>query len=86
MDDMMCVGDKEELNNLLVQIEEKYQWTSTMLGPGPDEARHGKFLNRKVEWTHEGLTWTGDQRLVDEILEGWQMSEARFVDTPGTKD
>ena len=86
VDDMMCVGDKDELDKFLILLKGKYKLTSTILGPGLGEQKGGKFLGRSIGWTREGLTWTGDRRLVDEMLEEWQMTEARSVDTPGVKE
>lgn len=86
VDDMMCVGDKDELDEFLTLLKSKYKLTSTILGPGPGEEKEGKFLGRSIGWTKEGLTWTGDRKLVEEMLEDWQMTEARSVDTPGVKE
>ena len=83
VDDMLCVGNKEELEEFMRNLAEIYKFTSTFLGPEKTEQQEGEFLGRKLRWGAEGLTWSGSQKLVDEMLEEWGMSEAHALDTPG---
>ena len=60
-----------------------YDLTSTFLGSGPGEEQEGKFLGRSICWRSSGLTWTGDVKLVNEVLQEWDMSTSDGLETPG---
>ena len=61
----------------------KYELTSTYVGPEGSEEQEWQFLGRTIRWDEGGLTWSGSQKLVDEMLEEWGLADARVVDTPG---
>ena len=69
VDDLMCVGPRGGLDIFLVKLKSVYDLTSTFLGPGLGEEQEGKFLGRSICWRLEGLTWTGDTKLVKAALD-----------------
>ena len=86
VDDVMAVGPKQSLNEFKDELGQKYETTAEMLGPGPGEVRHGKFLGRQIGWEKDGLTWTGDSRMALASLEEWDMTLAKPVETPGVTE
>ena len=54
-----------------------HELTSKFLGPDVGEEQHGKFLGRSICWRTDGLTWTGNVKLVKEALDEWDMREAQ---------
>ena len=45
-----------------------------------------KSLGQSIHWRTDGLTWTGNVKLVKEALDEWDMREAKEVETPGMTD
>ena len=86
VDDLMCVGPRGGLDIFLVKLKSVFDLTSTFLGPGLGEEQEGKFLGRSICWRLEGLTWTGDIKLVKGPLDEWDMCESKEADTPGMTD
>ena len=60
--------------------------TSTILGPGPGEQRHIKYLYRVLEWTERGITYEHDRKFVETILKEIGMLDCSAVSTPGVKE
>ena len=73
VDDLMCVGPRSGSDIFLAKLMSMYDFTSTFLGPGPDEEQEGKFLGRSICWRSYGLTGTGDVKLVNEALQEWDV-------------
>ena len=70
VDNLMCVGPRSGLDIFLAKLKSVYDLTSTFLDPRPGEEQEGNFLGRRICWRTEGLTWTGDVKLVKEALGG----------------
>jgi len=43
-------------------------------------------LGREVRWTDSGLEWRGSEKLVKEMLEDFELKDAKAVETPGQKE
>jgi len=86
VDDFLVTGPREELQRFRKELGVRYKLKSTMLGPGGDEVREGKFLGRTIRWTNKGLEWEGDGKLYRGLVEEWGMQECRGVVTPGVKE
>ena len=83
VDDLMCVGPRRGSDIFLAKLKCVYEFTSTFLGPDAGEELEGKFLGRSICWRTNGLTWTGNVKMVKEALDEWEMCEAKEVGTPG---
>ncbi len=86
VDDMMVTGNKGELIKFEKKLSGKYEVKSTILGPDEGETREGKFLGRTIEWKSWGLTWRGDEQIVNALIQEWDLSDGKGVDTAGMKD
>ena len=86
VDDLMCVGPRSGLDIFLEKLKVVYELTLKFLGPDAGEEQQGKFLGRSICWRTDGLTWTGNVKLVKEALDEWDMREANEVETPGMTD
>ena len=84
VDDLMCVGPRSGL--FLAKLKGVYVLTSTFFGPDSGEEEDEKFLARSICWRTDGLTWTGDVKLVKEALYERDVCEAKEVETPGMND
>ena len=79
----MCVGPRSGLDIFLAKLKCVCELTSTFLGPDAGEEQEGKFLGRSICWRTNGVTWTGNLKLVKEALDDWDTREAKEVETPG---
>ena len=83
VDDLMCVGPRSGLDTFVAKLKCVYELTSMFLGPDAGEEQEGKFLGRSICWRTNGVTWTGNLKLVKEALGEWDMCEAKEAETPG---
>ena len=50
-----------------------------------NEKKAGKFLGRVIKWTENGLTYKGDDKLLESLLEEWNVHGMTAVQTPGER-
>ncbi len=60
--------------------------TTQMLGPGPDQSRQVRILNRVVSWSREGLQYEADQRHAEIIVADLGLESAKPLTTPGSRE
>ena len=60
VDDFLCVGCKEELENLRLLQSLGYGCWGEMLGPDRGETREIQYLGRTVNWGQDGTRWSGN--------------------------
>ena len=85
-DDFTSEGPKKNLDWLKEELEKHYELTeSARLGPGPNDAKEGKILNRIIRWTDEGLEYEADPRQSEKLIEQLGLSGANSTATPGLK-
>ena len=67
-------------------MEDRYELTeSGRLGPGPQDNKEVKILNRVVRWTPQGVEYEADPRHVEQIIRDLELVGAKSVTTPGLK-
>ena len=44
-----------------------------LLGAGANEQKAGNFLGRTIKWTKNGLTYKGDDKLLESLHEEWNV-------------
>ena len=88
VDDVLFEVSRPDLDEVLVIMKKTYKVKAEFIGPNPEkgEVREGRFLGRKITWEEDGITWSGDDRLVAGMLKDWNLSEANAAVTPGTTD
>ena len=86
-DDYVGVGKPQHLQWLKEVLEKKYQIKTQTFGPGKDDVKQLKILNRIICWEgSKGITHEADPRHVEIMVEQLKLKDARPVNTPGTKD
>ena len=63
-DDFTSAGPSKELDWMEGEISKEYEITiAPRMGPGPDDAKEGRALNRVIKWHADKLTYEADPRL-----------------------
>ena len=86
VDDLLAEGSWRNLEDFAQELAGRYDIKSYIIGPDKDELCEGTFLGRRIQWTNEGLTWTGDDKLVRDLLKEWNMETAKASYTPGVTE
>ena len=85
-DDFATTGSKEDLDWFLGCLQERYELTeSARLGPGDEDDKEARILNRVVRWTSEGLEYEADPRQVEQLVQDLHLEGAKPLGTPGCK-
>ena len=86
-DDYVSTGMPEHLQWMKKELEKRYIVKIQVLGPGKDDCKQVKILNRIVTW-HDahGISYEADPRHVELIIKQLQLTDAKTVTTPGTKE
>ena len=67
-------------------MEERYELTeSGRLGPGPQDDKEVKVLNRIVRWTAQGVEYEADPRQSERLIGECGLTGATPMTTPGVK-
>ena len=66
-------------------LQNKYVIKFEILGAGANEKKAGKFLGWVIKWTENGLTYKGDDKLLESLLEEWNVHGITAVQTPGER-
>ena len=77
-DNFTTVGSKRDLDWFKQQLEEKYELKGgARLGPGKDDAKEGRVLNRVVQWKDTGLTYEADPRQNEKLISELNLEGSR---------
>ena len=50
VDDLLCVGEKDVLEQFYKDLGAKFEVKGMIVGPSPGRERRGVFLGRTIEW------------------------------------
>ena len=67
-------------------MQEKYEIKMQMLGEDSDLKKTGAVLNRKIEWSKEGVWFEADPKHTEEVLKALNLTDASPVTTPAVPD
>ncbi len=85
-DDLTTVGPKSSLDWFRAQLEKHYELTeSARLGPGAEDDREARILNRVVRWTDAGLEYEADPRQCERLVRDMKLEGCKSLSTPGVK-
>ena len=86
-DDFTILGDPEQLDWFRNKISDKFEVKFRgRLGPGVDDDKSIRILNRVITWTNEGIQYEADQRHAEIIVQQLGLSsESKSVNSPSTK-
>ena len=86
-DDYVSTGKPECLKWMRAQLDKNYAVKTQTLGPGEENERQRKILNRIVTWDDtEGITYEADPRHVEITLRQLKLESAKAVTTPGIRE
>ena len=86
-DDYVSTAKPDQLQWMKTQLEKKYIVKTQTLGPGPTDQTQIEICNRIVSWHDtKGIIYEVDPRHVEIIFKQLQLTQAKLVTTPGTKD
>ena len=86
-DDFTTAGGKQDLDWFESCLEAKYELRKGgRIGPGKDDDKEGRVLNRVVRWTEQGLEYEADPRQIERLIESQGLDDScNSVVTPGLK-
>ena len=58
---------------------------SPRMGPGPQDAKQGRALNRIITWGQDGIEYEADPRQAERLVYECGMHGAKPMGTPGAK-
>lgn len=69
-DDFVTAGTKAALDWFKMELTKKYEFKeAARLGPGPQDDKQGRILNRVVTWIENGLTYGADPRQAQKLIQ-----------------
>jgi histone deacetylase 1/2 len=85
-DDFTSCGPKPALDWMESKIGEAYEISiGPRLGPGPDDAKEARALNRVIRWREDRIDYEADPRQVERLVAECGLEGAKAMATPGVK-
>ena len=86
-DDFTTAGSKPDLDWFEAELESRYELRKGgRIGPGKNDAKEGRVLNRVIRWTDQGLEYEADPRQAERLVEAMGLDDGcRSCVTPGLK-
>ena len=85
-DDVTVAVSRKGAEKLLQAFQKKYEVKSQMMGGDPDLAKEAAVLNRRLQWTREGIKIEADPRHAQEVIKALGMERANPIGTPMATD
>ena len=82
-DDSVSTGLQTDLDWLETELSKAYEIQTQKVGPGSNQDKEGKVLNRIVRCTGDGWEYEADPRHAELIVEQLGVSESRTLTSPG---
>ena len=85
-DDFTSSGGKQQLDWLEASIAKEYEIAvGPRLGPGAQDAKEGRALNRSIRWCETHIEYEADPRQVERLIAECGMEGANGYATPGVR-
>ncbi len=85
-DDFASSGPRTALDWLESSIQQHYEITiQPRIGPGSDDAKEGRALNRVIRWCDGHIEYEADPRQVERLVAECGLEGSKPVATPGVK-
>ena len=84
-DDFTATGDERSLTWFKSALSRKYDIKHSMLGPGDQDLKEVRVLNRVIRWTDESIEYEADQRHAEIVTKEMGLDGSNSVKTPGVK-
>ena len=56
------------------------------MGPGPNDDKSVRILNRCIEWRKDGIAYEADPRHAEMAVREMEVQDGNSVNSPGTKN
>ena len=84
--DFTSTGTSGSLEWFGAEIAKHYEITiSPRIGPGPQDAKEGRCLNRIIRWCDHGIECGADPRQAEKLIAECGLESSKGVATPGVK-
>ena len=85
-DDFTSSGPKSSLDWLEMAMAKEYETTlGSRMGPGVDDPKEARCLNRAIRWTDDCIEYEADPRQVERLVAECGLTGSKSVATPGVK-
>ena len=85
-DDFTSCGASDALDWFESALAEEYEITiGPRLGPGPQDAKEARALNRIVRWCSDRIEYEADPRQVERLIADCGLDGSKPTATPGLK-
>ena len=85
-DDFTTAGPKKQLDWLKKELEKCYELKENYrIGPGAQDAKEARVLNRVIRWTARGVEYEADPRQAERLILDLGLEGAKTVGTAGVK-
>ena len=79
-------GPEDALDLLETALAEHYELTiAPRMGPGPNDAKEGRVLNRVIRWLGGRIEYECDPRQIERLIAECGLNGSKPVATPGVK-
>ena len=82
VDDLLCAGERKNLEWLTRELRNKYEIETLLLGADDDMEKQATYLGRTLEWQAEGLGMRPDSKHARQLLRDLGMENSRSISTP----
>lgn len=83
-DDFVSVGDEEDLQWLQKVLESKFEISTQVLGPGDNNDKEVKVLNRIITASEFGYTYEADARHSEFVVKTLNLQNTKPLSSPGS--
>jgi hypothetical protein len=85
-DDFASSGPATALDWMETEIGKQYEITiGPRLGPGPNDAKEGRALNRVIRWCDAGIEYEADPRQAERLISECGLEGSKPLGTPGIR-
>ena len=85
-DDFTSCGPCDALDWFEATVSERYELTiGPRLGPGPNDAKEARALNRVVRWCEDRIEYEADPRQAERLISECGLEGANAMATPGVR-
>ena len=85
-DDFTTSGPHRDLNWFEEEMAKHYEMTvGPRLGPGDQDAKEARALNRVVRWTPSGIEYEADPRQAERLIQECGLEGSNVISTPGVR-
>jgi len=86
VDDFLCGGPEAGLDWLRRELAKAFELKAVKIGGGVNDKNEEKFLGRTIAWEEHGISFEGDGKHAEVLLEEWAMEDSKPVSSPGVAE